>query len=34
MTLDNRTTDRQTDAQAMRFGRVERFEQLSDAARI
>jgi hypothetical protein len=34
MTLDNRTADREPDAQAMRFSRVERFEQLRDLARI
>src|SRR5882762_1079317 len=34
MILDDRTADRQTDAQAMRFCRVERFEELVDAARI
>ena len=34
MTLDDGTADRQTDAQAMRFGRVERLEQFVDAARI
>jgi hypothetical protein len=34
MALDYRTADCQTDAQATRFARVERFEKLVDAARI
>jgi hypothetical protein len=34
MTFDDRTADGQTDAKAMRFGCVERIEQLFDTMRI